>query len=161
MTLQQPFSRKCKVYAYLSTDQLNLVHGAWTKVAFDSEFFDVLGEFDTTNNRFVAAASGYYLIIASLCFTSSVAEKFYFLSIVTSNSSYEDITAYIAGRYRLSQENSFSHTGGCPYMKCHAIVWLDAGDIIELYVQSAAGADTADIASAPGETYLSITGLAH
>ena len=52
--------------AYRSAN-VNLSNSTWTKIAFDTEFFDTNNNFDsTTNYRFTPTVAGYYQINASI-----------------------------------------------------------------------------------------------
>ncbi len=68
---------KSGCYAYLSIDQ-SINTGSTTKVNWNREQWDILGEYDrTTNYRFVADNAGYYLVIAQIFWvgTDVVANK--------------------------------------------------------------------------------------
>lgn len=58
---------KSKARAYLATSWQPIYSITWTKVQFNAESYDVLGEFDpTTNYRFTAKEAGYYQVNAQV-----------------------------------------------------------------------------------------------
>jgi hypothetical protein len=60
------FSSRCA--AYRGTTVQSVATGTWTKIEYNTEEFDGLGEFDnTTNYRFIANTTGYYQV--NLCAT--------------------------------------------------------------------------------------------
>jgi len=72
-TLGLPIGFSSKARAYLSSAQ-SIPHAAWTKINFNAESYDVLGEFDTTTNyRFTAQAAGYYAVSAIVSFAANAA----------------------------------------------------------------------------------------
>jgi hypothetical protein len=60
-----PVPSTSKVRAYLSANQ-NILTSTLTIIQFDTETYDVLGDFNTGTYRFVAPVTGYYLVQASL-----------------------------------------------------------------------------------------------
>lgn len=59
--------------AYLSSNQSHASSGTAQRVDFDSEDFDLDGEFDsTTNYRFTPTVAGLYLVTASVAFAHNV-----------------------------------------------------------------------------------------
>lgn len=51
-----------RALVYNNAAQSSLSSSSYTKVALNAEVYDAGAEFDTTNNRFVASASGNYLV---------------------------------------------------------------------------------------------------
>ena len=75
-------SNATKVRAALSANQ-SVASGAWTKVNFDSETFDALGEYDnTTNFRFTASTAGYYHVVGTIYFRLGVSGELAQLKLV-------------------------------------------------------------------------------
>ena len=56
---------KSRVLVYLSNDLEFGVNKHWRKIEFNQVVFDNDNEYDTTNHKFIANESGYYLVIAS------------------------------------------------------------------------------------------------
>jgi len=112
-----------RVFAYLSANQ-DIASGSVPKVQFGSEDYDGLGEWDTSNYKFTAQSSGYYLI--SVCIRwltindSSGAEVYIKLK---KNGS---LLRYIADK--VSYDKSVTQT-------LVTVESLSANDYIEVYVQ--------------------------
>ena len=60
------FKNKYPFKAKLSATQTGLVHDAFTKVTLNVDVFDPDNKFDTTNNRYVPAETGYYSLTGSV-----------------------------------------------------------------------------------------------
>lgn len=54
-----------KARAYMNSNQ-SVATATWTKMNLDTESFDIGSDFDTTNKRFVARVTGYYVIIGKV-----------------------------------------------------------------------------------------------
>jgi hypothetical protein len=130
-----------RVRAYLSTDQLSLVSGAWTKVLIDTEDYDTGGNFDTGNNKFVTPVVGAYLIIGMVRFKDMVADRRYVAGI------------YVNGSLVAQDDVHSSHVAE---ISAHVsdVQIINSGIDIELYAQSNAGVNTVDIDAGSTETYL-------
>ena len=68
---QKAVGFRSRVRVYLSAD-FNIASSTSTTVPFDMKSYDELNEFDTTSHRFTASESGWYVVIASLKFSSVV-----------------------------------------------------------------------------------------
>ena len=67
--------------AYCSA-QFNVANATWTKVEFDTESYDNLGEYTGASTyRFTAITAGYYLVTTSLEWGTAVANKRYISAI--------------------------------------------------------------------------------
>ena len=65
---------KCRVY--LGTDQLNIPDSTWTKVNFDTETFDIGGNFDAvTNHVFTVPIDGLYSIESMIRWVNGTADS--------------------------------------------------------------------------------------
>jgi len=117
---------------YKSVSQLNLTSGALTKVTWDKEEYDIGGNFDTVNSRFVAPRDGRYLILAKLLYSSTIPNKSYDCHI------YKNGAGIRSNRHSASVADFFSVVG-------HAILDLVAADFIEIYAQQHSGVNTVDI----------------
>lgn len=95
-----------------------------TKLSLDAETFDTGSDWDTSNGRFVAPVTGYYNVAVSAgC--SSIGDG-------------NRITAYI---YVNGSPYTFARTygssaGGNPTVNSSSVVYITAGQYIELYVES-------------------------
>ena len=112
-----------RVSAYRATTAQTIANDAATKVQFNAENYDGLGEFDpTTNYRFTATASGYYLVTATVLWDAAgvVAAKRHALYV------YQD-GAEVAAEHR--------HTGLVDYVSSSvtAILYVAAGSYLEIY----------------------------
>lgn len=89
----------------------------FTKVPYVTELFDDANEFDTTTNRFTAAAAGDYQICASLTSSPDLTHPF-------------ELDLYING----TRENSIGGIGGHGFEQGCRVVRLAASDYVEVWV---------------------------
>jgi hypothetical protein len=130
-TKLEPAGIKPAARTWLKTNQTGIVTSAWTKVAFDTTTFDYLDDVDKVNNRFVAPVTGYYRLSYSPTWLNStvVANKRY-TSWVQINGS---ITTPTTGsNIHSALIDYLSSPGSC-------IVYMKAGDYVELFVKSESG----------------------
>ncbi|MEZ4803358.1 MAG: hypothetical protein R2797_11350 [Gelidibacter sp.] len=106
------------VRAVLSTNQ-TLPNATVTKILFDTILFDTNGDFDTSNNRFVAPRDGYYRVNAV---------------IGASNSSSGVIYAQISKNGLLYQRDNFGYASNSQFKTIDGIVELNAGEYVEIFV---------------------------
>jgi len=66
-----------RVSAYKGVAVQGIPSGVQTLVDFDTELYDTLGEFDIATDLFTPLRAGYYLIIAQVWFTTTVANADY------------------------------------------------------------------------------------
>lgn len=132
---------KCRVY--LGTAQENITDATNTKVLLDTENFDVGSDFDTSNNRFVAPVTGYYLICGSLGFGNVVADEGYQALV------YVDETEVA---YSLLSTGS-SDNIRIPYS---TIEYVESGQYIELYARANVGVNTVDVLAGTQSTFMAI-----
>jgi len=133
-----------KARVHLSADQLNISSGAATKVLLDTEDYDPGGNFDSvTNYRFIAPVSGYYQVIAGIRYENLVADKPYYCMVKRSG------TVIL---------RSLCHTASTSEVAsgCSDVVYLTAGQYLELFAYHVAGVDTVDIDGDPADTYMSV-----
>jgi hypothetical protein len=127
----------CKALAFLSADQLNINDITWTKILLDSvgaPGYNPGGYFDTGNNKYVAPATGYYLIVGNVLWVpaSTIADKSYYTGI------------YVNGSLRSAncgQAAAIGAAGAC----VSTVALVTAGQDIELYCYHNAGANTPDV----------------
>ncbi|MGF1556882.1 hypothetical protein [Paucihalobacter sp.] len=93
----------------------------WQKILFDTVVFDTNGEFNTTDNSFVASTAGYYQINAG------------FHTNDQSNGQFYSVGVYVNGT--LYQETTGNHISNGPVSRnINCIVNLAAGDFVEIFV---------------------------
>jgi len=108
--------------AYLSGSPQSIPDSTSTKIQLDTENFDELGEFDpVTNHRFTAQNAGYYLICGGVAYLNPVDGGSYVARIHKNG-------AEITGQSLIAAANNKHITPVCT-----DIVYLDAGDYLELY----------------------------
>ena len=125
---------KCAVY--LGIEQLNILDNTHTKILFDTEVYDTGSDFDTTNKRFTAPVTGYYLVNLGISWSSPVADTYYSCAV------------YVNGT-RVDRTWSFFHASAINFLTSNvsAVVYVAAGQYIEGYAYHAGGADTPDLRS--------------
>lgn len=130
-----------------ATDNQTLANDTATKIQFSSETYDELDEFDpTTNYRFTADRSGFYLISANLFLDRSVDQKIFALYIKKNGAEIAQTKIATSGIIKQG-------------LSVMDIVELQAGDYIEIYFYQNTGANvyTESFSGANGETcYLNI-----
>ncbi len=124
----------CSVYRNTTQSIPNATH---TKVEYNTAIYDLLGEFDsTTNHRFVANATGNYLVMASTYFTDMGATDNYNMHIYK-NGADNVVHLKISGR----SSTSLTVVG---------IVQLDATEYVEAFVYQGSGGAINTYGSATG-----------
>lgn len=98
---------------------------AWTKITWDTEIYDHEEEFDLPNDRFIAARSGIYLIIANIGWTGVANGDTIYIAIYRN-----------AASERESQ--NICATGDDQSFNTMVCLDLDEDDIIEIYVFTSA-----------------------
>lgn len=122
--------------AYQSASQTMSV-ATWTKVAYQTEQFDHLGEYNTSLYRFTASKNGIYVVSAKLGFASGVTSGEYLALTVRVNGS----------EYTRLEEK---HTGASASITVGgtAVLKLNAGDYVEIWAYTnRAHSSTASIAN--------------
>ena len=119
--------------AYLNASQTNVTDASYTKVLLNAEDFDIGGNFDTTNSRFVAPVNGYYQINGYVGFTEVIANKRYASVIYVNGAS-----------ARFASMSNGSDTGNL-YISNSVLAYVAAGQYVELYAWLSVGANTVDV----------------
>ena len=123
-----------KAKAYPTNNQ-TIATGTWTKVVLNAEIYDVGNDFDsTTNYRFTAPVSGYYLVIGQLIWNSMGNNSFY-LSIWRNGSSAD----------RIVTDSIKPAVGVVHTQRIVDIVYLTANQYIELYCYQDSGSNVSTI----------------
>ena len=136
-------SHSCR--AQLSADY-NAPTGT-TKVPFDTIIYDYMGDFDTTNNRFTAAHDGWYMVSAHAYVSSpGAADVGHSLNIYKNGGPG-------TGTELLNTTVHTSNTGYGLSLNLEGILFLKAGDYIEVYV----GANAALTLLSNNRTYFIVT----
>jgi Siphovirus protein of unknown function (DUF859) len=141
-TTEKVLNVQCKCRAYLSSAQDNLAQTN-VKVLLDAETYDIGGDFDTANSRFVAPVSGYYLIVSQVGFKSVVTAKRYQVDIFVNGS-----TVCL----------TMIHSGLADNLRVQAsaIEYVPAGQYIELYATQLSGGTTVDLINSTSSTFMAI-----
>lgn len=142
-TTEKVLNVNCKCKAYLSSSMLNLTDGNITKILLDAESYDIGSDFDTTNSRFVAPVTGYYLIIGNIYYTQVIADKSYYCYIYVNNAEYSRSIGGTGGAVDIAINNS-------------VVAFVTAGQYIELYGRVVAGVSTVDVGGGATITYLCV-----
>ena len=135
------FDGNSRVRAYLATSAQSIADDTITKVAFNAESYDSLGEF--ASNKFIATKAGYYSIHSAVLWNAPVDTKSYQIFIYKNNAEIARDARTASGTDTISSVIS-------------DIVSLAVGDYIETFVyHNSGGAKTIFADSA--YTYLSIS----
>ena len=109
-----------KVRAYSNSEQI-VQRATWTKVQLNAENYDTQSEFDsTTNYRFTAKKSGYYLVIGSIFWKSSADQCYHGIYIRKNGNTATD------GSIRSSGSDGF-------VVKVSDVIYLATNDYLELW----------------------------
>jgi len=113
---------------YKATDQ-SIPDSTWTIFQIDNTSFDIQGEIDTTNHRFVAKKAGIYLGAGGMQFVTAevVADKMYGLGIT------------LNGNFKV---NSYVHSSHADYIAatCTEVFQMAANDWLDLRIYQSSGA---------------------
>jgi len=143
------FNLTTKCYVQRTANQLNLADSTETKVQLNVESFDTGNDFDNAvNYRFTAPKDGFYMVHGQIMWTQMVADKQYNTRIYKNG---------IAGN-REAQGTCQPSTdaGGHLSGGSTALIWLDAGDFLELWGIQYSGVGTVDIYGNSGDTFMTI-----
>jgi len=123
--IELPKQSVCRVYMDNGGSAYPVSANTWTKVPFDTKNFDNANEFDTTNHRFIASESGFYIFLVHIIISSPTDQSLY------STKLYKNGSGHTGSIFlRASGTASQSIAGGF-------IVQLAAGDYIEVFIQGA------------------------
>lgn len=131
--------------AWLQAAQNNLTSGNNTKVLLDTITYDVGENFDLSNNLFTVPYNGYYMIIGSVGFLNGVADKRYGATLFI-DSVQMSLTIVSVG----------SDATVNPVSVSTDILYLNQGQIVELYAFNADGTSTTDLNPMETRTFLDI-----
>jgi len=133
-TAEKALNVQSKCYITLSADQDDIVTNSPTKILLDTEIYDVGGDF--ASNKFTAPVDGYYYVSGSVSYENGT---------VVANKSY-GVKIYVDGALYNGMQN-FVHASHTAWLECHVsgVVYLTAGQYIELYTHHYAGVNTPDI----------------
>ena len=135
-----------RVRVYRATSYQVVATSTWTKVKFNAESYDNLEEFDsTTNYRFTAKKTGYYLICSSIIWTNATDQSLNMIQIRKNGSSVSQFTLRPSGIADFS-------------ISAKDILYLVAGDYLELWVYHERGVNN-ELASYDWATFMAINKL--
>lgn len=138
-----------KVSAYLNTLQENIVTDTDTKVLLDAENFDVGGDFDVANSKFVAPRDGYYFITGSIGWKDAIQGKFTYGWIAKNGIAVGDSVA-------ISIVRSVPNWPGAHTNSMSQLVYLLENDELFLCCRHNGGVNTPDIMNGKDRTFLSV-----
>ena len=121
-----------QAYAYMCAQMNNLISGTEYKLVLDSEEYDIGGNFDTVNYRFIAPRDGRYLVIANVGWFNLNANNDRYIFIKRNGS--EVITSI----KRNVSAGNWTHTAA-------GIIQLLATQYLELSAKHFCGINTVDI----------------
>lgn len=133
-----------KARAYLSAEQQNLTDSTDTKVALDTESFDIGSDFDAANSKYVAPQDGKYLVVAKITFNGTVADKPYVAKIFVNGAEYSRYLRVFA-------------TADNQDVSIIDMVDLSANDEVELYANQQSGGNLVDITGGERFTMMAIS----
>jgi hypothetical protein len=142
-TTERVLNVNCKCRAYLTAQQNNLTDTAANKINLNGEQYDVGGDFDVANYRFVAPVTGYYQVNAGISLTNVIADKSYYATIQVNGSAYAQAVAHASLIATM-------------IITVSDVVPVTAGQYVELYCTPYCGASTVDVYPGGGFTYMSI-----
>lgn len=119
--------------------------GSNVKIQFNTESFDVKGEFDpTTNFRYTATVAGKYLVSTSILFS-------------TSSAGVNEVSFFVNGAV-VSNSSHYANTTSAYTIYLTDVLSLSASDYIEVNVKNGAG--TATVTFGADKTFLTIYKIA-
>lgn len=122
----------CSVY--LSANFLNIPSGVATRLPFDTKQYDIGGNYDVVNHRFICPRAGRYLCTYSTFWSSLILNAWYYVMVQRNG-----IAAYSFQRYMTGS------SWQCLSMSC--VIDCSASDYLDAFVYHNGGADTPDIHS--------------
>ena len=136
-----------KVRAYRSNSEQIVQSSTWTKVQLNAKNYDTQNEFDsTTNYRFTAKKSGYYLVIGSIFWKSSVDQCYHGIYIRKNGNTVTD------GSIRSPGSHSFA-------VKVSDVIYLETNDYLELWCFHVLGGSNLNIGNGSDLTFMVINRL--
>lgn len=138
-----------KVSAYLGADQENIVTDTNTKVLLETENFDIGGDFDVANNKFVAPRNGYYFVTGQIRWKYPIQNKHTYGYVAKNGIAVGDSVAtsitYYGGNWPSAHTDNISQ-----------LVYLLENDELFLCCRHNGGVNTPDIMSGKANTFLSV-----
>lgn len=129
--------------AYLSSNQNDLNGNSWNKITLNAVDSDNGTNFVIASNKFIAPVTGLYEIIASIEYTSVIADKRYYVGIYKNGNSVREVPVQASIAENISAN-------------CVDQLFLKADDYIELYgnPQVGGGVNSVDAVSGNKATIL-------
>jgi len=121
----------CKVH--LTTEQSNVVNGAWRDVLMNNKAFDPNNNFNTSTYEYTVPITGYYYINFSLFWINVTANASYWGRVVKNGST------------NLLQYHNYTTITGQVIDAANSIVFLTTGETLKLQAYNGSGANIADI----------------
>jgi len=135
--------KQSRCRAYRGASNQSIASGAWTKVQYNTVSYDEQNEYDeSTNFRFTATRKGYYLVLAEIAIGGMADGKTMQLEIRKNG------TAHATNRRQCA-------TSGDANVDVQSVVYLDAGEYIEVFAYHDFGSDR-DIVAAGNHSFLCV-----
>jgi len=115
--------------------------GGAEKLILDTESYDTGSDWDTTNGRFTAPVTGYYQVNANLALLNA------------GDAGFSELSIYVNGAPYSHARSISASAGGDPVVNCSDLVYITAGQYIEMYVDTL---NTSAITTGATATYMSI-----
>jgi len=118
-----------KVSAYRDATNQSIPAFTWTKVEYNAELYDGLGEYDhITNYSFTPQSLGYYLVTTQLQFSVGISDKYIMIGIFKNG---------------ILQVRSFFWTTTIQDFTSHVtqILFIDTGDVVDIRVYPEAASE--------------------
>jgi len=132
-----------KARAYRNANQ-SIAADTWTKIALNTETFDINSEFDTAvNYRFTAKEKGYYLVCGSLQYQNVAVDKPIHIGFYKNGALYSNVRGFTA---TVGEDMGISLSD---------IIYLAVGNYVELYTYHYMGVNK-NVMPGQDTTFLSI-----
>lgn len=122
-----------------------ILSGAARKVLLDTENFDVGGDFDLANSRFVAPVTGYYEISGSVQYLNLDAAGQQGLCYI-----------YVNGVLAAGNSGYVGAANGDPTASITTLEFVNAGEFIELYTQHDSATASESLVVTRANTFLAV-----
>ncbi len=134
-----------KARAYRDATQA-ITTDTWTKVQLNAETFDINNEFDSaTNYRFTATVAGYYLVSGALKYTNVAPSLPFHIAFYKNGAVYSQIRTF-----------TMALAGDDEGIGMSDIIYLTAGQYVELWTYHYMGGPTKNIMLGSDVTFMSI-----
>ena len=130
--------------AYLAADGFKIPENDDTKVDIETTSIDPDSQYDTTNKKFVAKETGYYLVNASICFENVTDTAIYSVRIFTGGCERSRVTQSASGDENLTVTIS-------------DLLYIQKDDYLEIYAYQNGGGSWQYLVEGSANTFLSVS----